>query len=55
MCCDTKKAIGITTIAIAALAVAAAGILMFKEKTDRKKVGGRLVRVNYKFSKEFDD
>ena len=30
-------------------------ILSLKEKNERKKLGGKLIRVNYKFSKEFDD
>jgi len=44
-----------TTVAISALLVVAAGVIVIKDKNERKKIGGRLIRVNYKFSKEFDD
>lgn len=52
---DSKKAMLVTTAAISILMVMAAGVLLIKDRNDKKKVGGRLIRVNYKFSKEFDD
>ena len=52
---DSKKAILASAVVVSALAVIATGALVFKKKHDRKKMGGRLIRVNYKFSKEFDD
>ena len=52
---DSKKAILASAVVVSALAVIATGVLVFKKKHDRKKMGGRLIRVNYKFSKEFDD
>jgi len=52
---DSKKAMLYTTVAISALLVVAAGVIVIKDKNERKKIGGRLIRVNYKFSKEFDD
>lgn len=52
---DTKKTMLYTTVAISVLTVAAVSMLLLKEKNERKKLGGKLIRVNYKFSKEFDD
>ncbi|MFA0816229.1 MAG: stress-responsive transcriptional regulator PspC [Anaerofustis sp.] len=52
---DTKKTMLYTTVAISVLTVAAVGMLLIKEKNERKQIGGKLIRVNYKFSKEFDD
>lgn len=52
---DTKKAMLYTTVAISVMTVAAVGMLLIKEKNERQKLGGKLIRVNYKFSKEFDD
>lgn len=52
---DTKKVMLYTTVAISVMTVAAVGMLLIKEKNERQKLGGKLIRVNYKFSKEFDD
>ncbi|EFV02055.1 hypothetical protein HMP0721_0821 [Pseudoramibacter alactolyticus ATCC 23263] len=31
------------------------GVFYWLEKKSEKKVGGKLMRVNYRFTKEFDD
>ena len=31
------------------------GLLYVKEKNNEKRVGGQLVKVNYRYSKVFDD
>ncbi len=52
---DSKKTMLVATVAISVLVAMAAGVLLIKDKNEKKKIGGRLIRVNYKFSKEFDD
>lgn len=34
---------------------AAFGLVFLLEKRREKQVGGKLIRVNYRFSKDFDD
>lgn len=50
-----EKAIIAVTAALTALALGTVGVYMFKRHKDKKKISGNLVKVNYKFTKEFDD
>ena len=53
--CENKKTCVCVTAAISALLVVAAATLFIYQQNDKKKIGGRQIKVNYKFSKEFDD
>lgn len=49
----TAVTIAVTAVSVAVISVACA--MWVKLGQDRKKIGGELVRVNYKFEKEFND
>ncbi len=53
--CENKKVIISLTTVFSAVIIAAAAALFLYEQDDRKKIGGKQIKVNYKFSKEFDD
>lgn len=50
----TQKAIFAAAFAVGALIVAAGVTLYVREVNEQKKIGGKLLKVNYKFSKDFD-
>ena len=52
---SNRKIIAAVATCTSLTVIAAASILFFHELADRKKIGGRQIRVNYRFSKEFDD
>ena len=47
----TKVTIAVTVASVAVISVACA--VWFKLRKDQKEIGGELVKVNYKFEKEF--
>ncbi len=51
----TKHSVCYTAIAVSVVLVTTACALWIRARNDKKKLGGRQIRVNYKFSKEFDD
>ena len=52
---ETKRIIATAAIAVSVVTIAAAAVVWLKSKKEEKNFGGRLINVNYKFSKEFDD
>lgn len=52
---ETKSIICSTVVAVSVITIAAAAALWIKAKKEEKEFGGRLINVNYKFSKDFDD
>ncbi len=42
-------------ITVSVVLITTACALWIRSRNDKKKLGGRQIRVNYKFSKEFDD
>jgi predicted N-acetyltransferase YhbS len=52
---DANKIIVTAAITVSSLVAIAAAALFVKNIYEKKKIGGKLIRVNYKFSKEFDD
>ena len=42
-------------VVVSALVTSAVCVLTIKNVIDKKKIGGQLIKVNYKFSKEFED
>lgn len=51
---NTQKAMIATAIAVGALITGAAVALYVKELNEQKKIGGKLLKVNYKFCKEYE-
>ena len=51
----TKTAVTMTVTAISVVVISVACAVWVKLKQEKNRVGGELVRVNYKFEKEFDD
>jgi hypothetical protein len=52
---ETRRIICTATIVASAVTIAVATVLWIRSKNEEKKFGGKLINVNYKFSKEFDD
>jgi len=52
---NSKKGILYASIAVATLLTVASGVLYLKDRNMKKNIGGKLVKVNYKFSKEFEN
>ena len=55
MTSENKKTVFTVTIIFSAVTIAAACSVFFKLKNEKRQLGGKLIKVNYKFSKEFDD
>ena len=53
--CPARCIIGITAAVVSVVAVAATVGICLKVRSERKKIGGRLVKVNYKFTREYDN
>ena len=49
-----KIIIGAVGLSVVILFTAAAATIWYKDRQAKKKIGGRLIKVNYKYSKEFD-
>lgn len=52
---DTKRVICTVTAVVTVITIAAAAALWIRSKKEEKKFGGKLINVNYKFSKEFEN
>lgn len=50
-----KKILGYLLIILAGSALGFSAVYLLYEKTKEKKLGGKLIRVNYRFSKDFED
>ncbi len=48
------KSVVIATVAVTSLIAIATSAIFLKHHIERKRAGGKLVKVNYLYSKEFD-
>ena len=50
-----KKILGYLLIILSGATLGFSAVYLLYEKNKEKKLGGKLIRVNYRFSKDFDD
>lgn len=51
---DAKKTVLISLLTLSAVLSAATIMIYLRDQKEKKKIGGRLIKVNYKYSKDFD-